>query len=121
MTAYKQGEIILIPFPFTDLSTFKQRPAVILSSDEFNSKQRDVIAAAVTSRIPDQPEPSDFLLDASDLESARLPKASLVKLGKILTLDQRLIRKKLGFLPAATLTRLLDEFQHVLRSPLSNR
>ena len=82
MTHYKQGDVILIPFPFTDFSTFKQRPAVVLSSNEFNHTHQDIIAAAITSHIPDPIAPSDYLLEHSDLKVGGLPKDSLVKLGK---------------------------------------
>ncbi len=90
MTGCKQGDVILIPFPFTDFSTFKQRPGVIISSNEFNLTHQDVIIAAITSHIPEQITQSDYLLDAVDLGLSGLPKISLVKLGKIVTLDQRL-------------------------------
>lgn len=38
---YRQGDVILVPFPFTDLSTIKQRPALIISADLFNADSPD--------------------------------------------------------------------------------
>ena len=50
MTASKRGDVLLLPFPFTDLSTAKRRPAVVLSTEAYNSRRGDVIVAAITSR-----------------------------------------------------------------------
>ena len=97
---------MLLPFPFTDLTTTKQRPAVVLSSAEFNTRQRDVVVLAITSQIPDALNPEDYRLSEDDQQAAGLPKSSMVKCGKLLTIDQRLIRKQLGRLPASTLHQL---------------
>ncbi len=52
MTRYDCGDVVLLPFPFTDLTTSKQRPAVIVSSTWFNQNRKDVIVLAITSQIP---------------------------------------------------------------------
>ena len=49
--AYRQGHIVLVSFPFTDLTSSKRRPALILSPDPFNSAGEDLVLAAVTSHI----------------------------------------------------------------------
>jgi len=50
MTDYKFGDIVLVPFPFTDQSTSKKRPAVIISSNTYNQKRPDIVIMAVTSQ-----------------------------------------------------------------------
>jgi mRNA interferase MazF len=113
MTGYKRGDVVLLPFPFTDLSTLKQRPALVLSSDKFNLSNPDIVVAAITSQIPKGTTPSDFVLSASDIKACGLPKASLIKLGKIVTLDKRLIRKKLGSLPASSFQEVVNSLRQV--------
>ncbi len=109
MTIYKPGTVLLVAFPFTDFSSLKQRPCVVVSSTSFNRTHRDIILAAITSQLPAQVAADEHLLGASDLRAGGLPKASLVKLGKIVTIDQRLIRKSLGVLPPATTQFLLTK------------
>jgi mRNA interferase MazF len=50
-TSFKRGDIILVMFPFTDLSSAKQRPALVVSSDALNAASDDVLVAAITSQI----------------------------------------------------------------------
>ena len=88
----------MLPFPFTDLTTAKQRPAVVISSDAFHSL----------------PNPEDYRLTEEDQRFAGLPKPSMAKCGKLLTIDQRLIRKTLGHLPPHTLHHLTQRLQSLL-------
>ena len=111
MTTYSQGQVVLIPFPFTDLTTTKQRPAVILSSDSYNRTHPDLILAAITSQIPAQLQPGEYLLSGRDQKAAGLPKPSVIKLGKIVTIDPRLIRKALGKLSVETMKKVKAVFQ----------
>src|SRR3989344_7119040 len=105
MTPYKRGDFVPVAFPFTDLTTTKMRPAVVVSSEKFNRKFNDVVAA-ITSQIPRKISEEEFLLSPEDQKSAGLPKPSMVKLAKIVTLDQRLIRKNLGHISASTLSEI---------------
>ena len=50
MTDYNFGDIVLVPFPFTDQSTSKKRPAVVVSSFEYNKNRQDLVLMAVTSQ-----------------------------------------------------------------------
>ena len=106
MITFKQGDVILIPFPFTDFSTIKQRPAVIISSTVFNNSHSDIIVIAITSQIPDTISADEYLLDKEEIHKANLPKASLVKISKVVTINKLLIRKKLGMLPNITIDKI---------------
>ncbi|MEK7249474.1 MAG: type II toxin-antitoxin system PemK/MazF family toxin [Bacteroidota bacterium] len=87
MTTYSPGDSVLVPFPFTDLTTIKQRPAVVISSHEFNASHNDLIVVAITSQQPYNVEADEFLLADEEQRNAGLPKPSKVKCGKILSID----------------------------------
>ncbi len=78
MTTYNPGDIILIPFPFSDFSTFKQRPPVILSARKFNRSNSDVIVAAITSHLDARKEKNEYRLTATEQRMAGLPKPSAI-------------------------------------------
>lgn len=113
MTSYRQGDIVLVPFPFTDLTTTKQRPALVLSADWFNESREDRVLSAITSRIPRDLQPDEYLLSAGDRSAGGLPKPSLVRLGKLFTMSRSLFRKRLGALPRATVVALLKQMEEV--------
>jgi len=48
---HNQGDILLIPIPFSDLTSSKRRPVLVLSNDKYNSITNDIIVAAITSNI----------------------------------------------------------------------
>lgn len=73
----------------------------------------DLVVAAITSQIPDVVGEDEISLSGTDLRTAGLPKASMIKVGKIFTIHQGLIRKKLGHVSDSTLENIL---QKLLRS-----
>jgi mRNA interferase MazF len=84
----KKGDIVLIPFPFTDLTGTKNRPALILiDSDD------DITVSFITTQLKWQ-EKFDVKLEPSK-ENA-LKKTSLIRLSKITTIDKELVIGKLG-------------------------
>jgi mRNA interferase MazF len=83
-----KGDIILLPFPFTDLSGSKTRPALVLISNSL-----DVTVAFITTQIGWQ-ELNDLLLFANLTNG--LKRNSLVRLSKLATIDSGLVLGKLG-------------------------
>ena len=99
-----RGSIVLVPFPFTDLSGSKQRPALVVSPEGFH--REDLILCAITSQAPDTPGRWDVKLAASDLHEASLPKLSLILVGKLFTMHQALIVGGFGRVTSAKLAEV---------------
>jgi mRNA interferase MazF len=59
-TGYSFGDVVLVPFPFTDQSGRKKRPAVIVSSAQYHAERRDLVIMAVTSQIRPRPAFGEF-------------------------------------------------------------
>lgn len=112
--SFSQGDVILIPFPFTDFSTLKQRPAFIISSNSFNDAHNDVIVMAITSQIPQDVSNEEYLLTPQDIKMSGLPKPSVIKIGKIVTVNKMLVRRKLGNLPTAAVEKIKTKLQSIL-------
>lgn len=89
---YNQLEIVLVPFPFSDLSSIKRRPVLIVSNNNYNQKYSDVIVVVITSvhRSKDQ---YSILITNDDLEYGMLPEKSMIKTHIIFTIAKSKILK----------------------------
>lgn len=91
-TNFKKGDIILVPFPFTDLSTNKKRPALIVSPDNYNAGV-DVVIAFITSNISSSYKLGDYKIQ--EWKRSNFPKPSMLRM-KFATIDVTIIHRKLG-------------------------
>lgn len=91
---FEPFDIVVVPFPFTDVRRAKRRPALVLSSSSFNRAASHTVMAMVTS-AKNSPWPMDVSI--ADLESAGLPAPSVVRM-KLFTIDNRLIVSQAGLL-----------------------
>jgi mRNA interferase MazF len=91
-----KGKVVLVPFPFDDLSAIKVRPAVCLT--EPIGPHRHVILVFITSRIPAALLDTDFVLDVShaDFASTGLRVSSTLQLRRLMTVTTALIRREMG-------------------------
>jgi mRNA interferase MazF len=58
----KFGDIVLVPFPFTDQSAVKRRPSVVISGKDYNGQHPDTILMPVTSQIRGDERPGDVVV-----------------------------------------------------------
>jgi mRNA interferase MazF len=87
-----KGDVVVIPFPFSDLTGSKRRPALVLT--DLNGD--DCLVCQITSR--NRSDPLAIPLAAADFSSGRLPVDSFIRPNKIFTADKSLILSTVGHL-----------------------
>jgi mRNA interferase MazF len=85
----EQGDLVLIPIPFTDLSSRKRRPVIVISNDAYNRGGLDVVVVAMTSRL--SAGAFAFQLNPSDMVEGSLNHPGTVRVDKIYTLAKSII------------------------------
>jgi mRNA interferase MazF len=109
---YQKGDIVLLPFPFSDLTATKTRPAVIVSVEAFQRDTGDFTVAMITS-VPHM-TPYDYEL--KDWQAAHLLRPSWVR-AKLATLDTGLVRYKPGKLSEADMAEVEKRIRLALGLP----
>jgi len=87
---YEQREIVLIPFPYSDLTGSKQRPALIISNQKLN-KTEDRICVLITSNKPND----GILIKSNVCSKGSLPFKSWVKPHRLFTIHKGIIKKRI--------------------------
>lgn len=103
---YNQGDIILLPYPFTDLSNTKQRPAVIVSKDSVN--KQNYIVAKITSVI--RADKFSFAISATDIDR-ELKYESEVRTNEVFTVSPTIIVKKFASFKKEPLRSLTEHIK----------
>jgi mRNA interferase MazF len=90
-----KGDVVLVPFPFTDLSQTKLRPAIVLY---VQPEGEDITLCFISSQNLDRVSRDESIIDLSHPEFAQtgLKATSKVRVSRIVTLDRQLIKRKLG-------------------------
>jgi mRNA interferase MazF len=101
--ALQRGDVVLVPFPFSDQSATKVRPAVLVSSDDYGQNEPDIILAALTTQIASATGPFDYTL--VEWQQAGLRFASAFK-PVFTTLDPALVVYKVGTLTTVDLAQV---------------
>lgn len=118
-TMPKQGDILLIPIPFTDLSSQKRRPVIVISNDQYNRKTSDIIVVAMTSN----PQVTEYSLSitSSDLVEGALNRPGKIRVDKIYALSQTIVAKTFGQVDDKTLSRIRRRLVNLVASTARSR
>lgn len=106
---HEQGDILLVPIPFADLSSQKRRPVIVISNNAYNQKTADLVVVAMTSN-PIETDYS-FTITSSDLEKGTLNHLGKVRVDKIYTISKSIVVKTFGKVNGKVLERIRSELQ----------
>lgn len=111
---YKQREIVLVPFPYSDLTSTKRRPVLIVSNDEYNKKFQDAVVCVITSNL--HKDEYSVELGNSHLEIGMLPESSVIKAHKLFTIHQSKIIKKFSLVKTDLFEKVVEKIEHLIEN-----
>jgi mRNA interferase MazF len=114
----RRDDVVIVDFPFSDRTGSKVRPALVVQADALNGRIADTIIALISSTH--RTSPTQLLIDISTPEGrlSGLRQNSSVQCQKnLLTIDQQLILRVIGRLPAATMAKVDDCLKAALGLP----
>jgi mRNA interferase MazF len=103
----RQGDIVLVPVPFTDLTSSRRRPVIVVSNDPYHATTSDFVAVAMTSNL--KTEPYSFVITSADLVEGALNRPGRVRVDKVYTLAQSIIVARFGRVSPGVLDRIRQE------------
>ncbi|MGA2260537.1 MAG: type II toxin-antitoxin system PemK/MazF family toxin [Acidobacteriota bacterium] len=106
MTIYNRGEVVVVNVPFSNGIGTKPRPALIISNPSFHGTLPDVIVCPISSqpRYHTKPGPGDCPI--REWQSLKLLYASTVRVSKILSVDKKIIGRKLGIMARTDIAKV---------------
>src|SRR3989338_8749736 len=108
MEEFVKGDVVVLPFPFSDLSASKKRPALVIVALDGD----DLILCQITSKARED-RYSIFLTD-SDFKQGSLNLTSIIKTNKLFTADKSLIKYQIGSLKDKKLKEVTDSICNII-------
>ncbi|PIU60927.1 MAG: MazF family transcriptional regulator [Armatimonadetes bacterium CG07_land_8_20_14_0_80_40_9] len=116
MSIYRQRDIVLVPFPFSDLSIQKVRPVLILSNDAYNQQSSDIVVCGLTTNL--RPAPYSIIVDVADVEQpGTLRHKSRIKVDTIASLEQSIIVKQIARLKLSVFRKIVTKIGDLVKTP----
>lgn len=109
---FEQGEIVIVPIPFTNLTSNKRRPALVISLKHYNYITDDLIVMAITSNLTDK----EYCININnyDMETGDLLTDSQIRVDKIYTLSQSIVLKSIGKVNLGILEVINSKFNEII-------
>jgi len=109
MERFIKGDVVVIPFPFSDLSGSKRRPALVIA----DLPGDDILLCQITSKS--SRDPLAVPLTRNDFNSGSLPVDSFIRPARIFTADKNIIIRKTGTVKTATLNTVVNNIISLLQ------
>lgn len=109
---YNQKDIVLFPFPFSDLSGTKKRPALVLSNNSFNKKQEDLICCLITTNL--EPDSDSVIVDPRDLENGKISFTSKIKPYRLFSVQKKIVERKLASLNNVKFKETIQKLHNIM-------
>ena len=114
MNIYRQRDIVLVAFPFSDFSRKKVRPVLVLSNDTYNWQSADILVCGLTTNL--KPAPYSVIVDLTDVEQpGSLRHKSKIKVDALVSLEQSLLIKPIARLKKDVFKQVLAELEDLIR------
>jgi mRNA interferase MazF len=111
MARFVKGDIVIIPFPFSDLSGSKRRPAFVLSSLPGDD---DIILCQITSKAAK--DKYSITLSLQDFKTGRLPLESYIRPNRIFTADKKIILRKAGSVKSLLVSEVVNTIIRIIEN-----
>ena len=109
MERFVKGDVVIVPFPFSNLSGSKRRPALVIT----NLRGDDILICQITSK------PSDDIfaqtLNQEDFETGSLPVDSFIRPFRVFTADQKIVFRKIGHIKPERINKVIDAIIYILK------
>jgi mRNA interferase MazF len=109
MERFVKGDVVVVPFPFSDLTRAKRRPALVIAELEGN----DLILCQITSQATR--DRYAVSIDENDFETGTLRRRSNVRPNRIFTADRHIILYKVGHLKPEKINQIIENIISILR------
>jgi mRNA interferase MazF len=116
MSTYRQRDIVLARFPFSDLSSQKVRPVLILSNDTYNQQSADVLVCGLTTNL--RAAPYSVVIDITDVEQpGTLRHTSKIKADTIASWEKSILLRQIARLKRSVFRQVIAEIRELIDSP----
>lgn len=116
----RRADVVIIDHPFSDASGAKVRPALVVQTDHRNTRLTETIIALISTNVRHvATDSTQLLIDVTtpDGRASGLNRTSAVKCGKLFTIHEGLVRKKIGVLSPALMLKINDCLKVALELP----
>jgi len=118
MTTFR-GDVVIAMFPNSSGAPAKPRPVLVVQSDSYNAKMRNVIVAAITTNLKHASDPASVLIDVGtpEAKSSGLLQSSIVSCVNLATIDETLVARKIGQLESGLMQQVDKSLKVALSLP----